>query len=289
MYAAGSMRYPVINTIVRKETAMAFILSLAQAGYPENGDVLAQAERFASQAEAAGAALLVFPEDFMSPRKLSRDEAFALAEPLDGPFVRGMCELARAHGLWIVFTMSEVHPEGLVPFNTAIAVDDAGQVRGTYRKTHLYDAHKVRESDRMTAGDALGVCVETSFGTLGLSICYDLRFPEVARAAAVAGCDVLLYPSAWHAGPCKPEHWETLLRARAIENELFVAGVCKAGPKYVGRSLVADPLGQVIARGSDCTPEAYADELVCCEVDLAAIASAREAMPVFAHRRTELY
>lgn len=259
---------------------MGFVLGMAQTGYPADGDVLAQVERLASDAQKRGVELLVFPENLMCPRELTAEELRAAAESLTGPFVRGVGDVARSHGLWIVATMYE-RREGGPPYNVAVVVDDHGIVRGSYRKCHLYDAHGVYESHRMSAGDKLCPPVRTPFCTLGMGICYDLRFPEVARALAGEGCDVIVYPAAWHDGPQKLLHWRTLLRARAIENECFVAGICNAGPRNVGVSVAYDPLGNALAEGSD--------ELLCCEVDPLAVEAARDAMPVFAHRRPELY
>jgi len=263
---------------------MGFRIALAQTGYPAAGDVPAQVEAYAARAEQTGAALLVFPECLMSPREMSAGELRELAEPLDGPFVRAVATSARDHGLWVAFTMSEECP-GRAPYNTAVVVDGAGYVRGSYRKCHLYDAHGVSESARISAGDSLCVSVSAPFAALGLGICYDLRFPEHARAAAVAGCDLLLYPSAWYDGTEKLEHWCCLLRARAIENEVFVAGTCHAGERYVGHSMVVDPLGRVLVEG----PSGAEEALVTCEVDLDEVARARDAMPVLDHRRPELY
>ena len=268
---------------------MGYTIGLAQSGYPADGDVLAQARAYAQRAVAAGCRLLVFPENFMWPKKLSLEELVALAEPVDGSFVQAMAALAGEHGLWIVFTMNEQNPDGELPFNTAVVVDDAGTVQASYRKCHLYDALGVRESDRLAAGDCLPDPVTTPFCTIGLQICYDLRFPEPARAAALAGCDLLVYPSAWHVGRCKPEQWEALLRARAVENELFVAGVCRSGRGFVGRSLVADPMGRVLAQGAGGTAEDGLESLVVCEVNPEILASTRENMPILEHRRPELY
>lgn len=264
---------------------MAFTLALAQCGQPADGDVLGQVEAFAARAEKRDARLLVFPEALMLARKLSAEELRAHAEPLDGSFAQGVCACAARHGLWIVFTMYEIDPAGGRPFNTAVVADDTGSIRACYRKCHLYDAHSVRESDRTGIGEALCAPVQTPFCTLGLGICYDLRFPEHAREAAVAGCDLIVYPSAWYAGPHKEQHWKTLLAARAIENECFVAGACRAGAPYVGKSLVASPLGEVLAQGPAATQEA----LVTTPINLAEVASARAAMPIFDHRRPELY
>lgn len=268
---------------------MAFTIGLAQSGYPEDGDVIAQARDYAERAVAEGCQLLVFPENFMWPRKLSAEELFELAEPVDGSFVQAICGVMREFGLWAVFTMNEVNPAGGPPFNVAIVVDGEGAVRGTYRKCHLYDALGVRESSRLSAGDSLFVPIETPFCKLGVAICYDLRFPELARAAALAGCELLVYPAAWHVGRSKIEQWETLLRARAIENEIFVAGADRSGRGFCGCSLAADPLGRVLAEGAPGTHEDGKDILVTCEIDLERMATTRENMPILEHRRPELY
>lgn len=261
---------------------MAFRLGLAQCGYPADGDVIAMMGRFCEEAAEKGCSLLAFPEDLMSPKPLSAEGLRALAEPADGPFVAAACELAQRFGLWLAVSFYERNGDG-APFNTAAVISSEGELCGSYRKVHLYDAHGVRESSRTTAGAALPAPVEAPFATLGVGICYDLRFPEMSRALALGGCDLLLFPSAWYAGPEKVEHWETLLRARAIENELFVAGVCHAGKRLVGRSLVADPLGRVIAQAGEN------EELLVCTIDLDAVGRARDVMPVFEHRRSELY
>ena len=260
---------------------MPFTLGLAQTGYPCDGNVLRQAQTLAARARLRGVELLAFPENFMSPRELSAPELATLAEPLDGPFTQSMASVARTHGLWIVFTMSEVNSADGPPFNTAVVLSSDGSIRGVYRKTHLYDAHGVRESDRMSAGHSLCAPIRTPFCTLGLGICYDLRFPEVARSLAVGGCDLVLFLAAWHDGPQKPLHWKTLLRARAIENECFVGGVCHGGQRYVRESHVYGPLGETCATGSG--------DLLVCSIDPHAVTSARDAMPVLSHRRPDLY
>ena len=237
---------------------MAFVLGISQTPFPADGDVPARARAIAQGARRESVSLLVFPENLMLPRELTAAELCDLSQPMGGPFVGGMRDVARILGMWIVFTISEQNPAGGPPFNTAVTVDAGGAVRGVYRKCHLYDAHSVRESDRMTAGDELCSPIRTPFCTLGLGICYDLRFPEVARALAAQGCDLIVFPAAWHDGPHKALHWETLLRARAIENECFVAGVCHGGTRYVGTGHVFGPLGTELASGTD--------ELVTCTI-----------------------
>ena len=169
------------------------------------------------------------------------------------------------------------------PFNTAVVMDSDGHVQASYRKTHLYAAHGIDEHEKMSTGSALFTPLKTPFCTLGLGICYDLRFPEVARAAALAGCNVLLFPAAWVAGPSKVRHWETLLAARAIENELFVAGCCRPDRNCIGHSQVINPLGEVIAHAEE------GEQLLVAEIDLDQVKSARANMPCFEHRRPELY
>lgn len=260
---------------------MSFRLGIAQTGFPTDEDVPQQVRGMGMRARQRNVDLLVFPENLMCPHDMQASELIQLAEPLDGAFANSVLNVAYEHGLWIVFTMLETNPAGGPPFNTAVVAGSDGDVYGTYRKCHLYDAHSVRESDRMTAGRDLCLPVRTPFCTLGIGICYDLRFPEVARCLALAGCDVLVYPAAWHDGPNKPLHWRTLLAARAIENECFVAGACHGDERYVGESHVFDPLGNAIATGSA--------ELLVADVDPRAVDAARDAMPVFAHRRPELY
>lgn len=272
---------------------MTFRIGLAQCRHPEDGNVAALVERFAAKARAEGVDVLVFPECLMTPFERTREDFLASAQPLGGAFSQSMAHVAAKFGLWIVYTMNEAgctsaegkkaHPAAL-PFNTAVIVDSRGMTRGVYRKTHLYDAFDVRESDRMAKGDALFRPVAAPLGTIGLGICYDLRFPEVARAAALSGCDLMVYPAAWVDGEGKAEQWRTLLAARAIENEMFVAGLCRADDRYIGCSMVVDPLGKTLA----CA-HGREESLVTADIDPDRIRAVRTAMPVFDHRRPELY
>lgn len=258
-------------------------IGLAQTKHPEDGDVVALVERFAAAAAERGVQLLVFPESLMSRYEQDAGAFVREAEPVDGPFASAVDRIAARYGIWIVYTLNELNPSGGKPFNTAIVVDEAGEKRGIYRKIHLFDTDFVQESSRMSAGDALFEPIDTPFGKLGLAICYDLRFPEQARAAALAGCDIMVYPAAWVAGNTKAEQWRTLLAARAIENEMFVAGVSRADDGYIGQSAVANPYGILIASGG---PD---EELVTCTIDVAMRKGVYERMPVFDHRRTDAY
>ena len=268
---------------------MSLRVGLAQTSFPQDGNVISLVEACAAQAEAAGVQLLVFPENLMAPKIMAAHKLRELAEPLSGSFAQTVCASAQRHGLWMVFTMMVRDSADELPYNTAVIVDDSGAIRGTYRQCHLYDAHGIRESDQMRAGDTLCSPIAAPFGTFGVAICYDLRFPEVARVLALNGCELIVYPSAWHRGPRKSEHWQTLLAARAIENECFVAGVCHAGSRYVGESQIIGPLGTVLAKGPKASEQHDSIALVVADIDLAEVEAARDAMPVFEHRRKETY
>lgn len=294
-----------------------FRLGLAQCTHPDDGDVVALVDHVMREAADRRIDLLVFPECLMTPFEKTREDFLASAQPLDGPFAHQVAHLAAQHKLWVVFTMNEKASEGVfdddnadassigasegidaggsddvapedasprLPFNTAVVVDAEGNMRGFYRKTHLYDALSMRESERMARGDALFAPIDTPFCKLGLGICYDLRFPEVSRAAALAGCELFVLPAAWVDGPHKADQWRVLLRARAIENEMFVAGLSRADARYIGSSCVIDPCGTVVAEapGRQST-------LVVADIDTNLIDATRAAMPVFEHRRPQLY
>lgn len=264
-----------------------FKLALAQCRHPEGDswrDAAECAKGWCDRASRDGARMLAFPESLMTRYEAERGAFLSAAQPLDGPFCRAMDALARRFGLWLVYTANEANPHSAgLPFNTAVLTGPDGAQRGAYRKTHLFDTDFTRESDRMAAGDALFAPTDTAFGKVGLGICYDLRFPEVARAAALAGCRLFVLPAAWVDGPGKADQWETLLRARAIENGIFVAGVCRADASRIGHSLIVGPQGEVLARGGT------GEELVVADIDLSSIDAVRAAMPLLEHRRPELY
>lgn len=301
---------------------MTFRLALAQCAHPADGNVVALVERFARLAREQHADLVAFPECLMTPHEKEPAEFARAAEPLDGPFGQAVSRIARECGLWVVYTANErAEREGAQdaktievvtnggaqaaeatethdparakhegtqgdarPYNAAVVVDGTGARRGVYRKTHLFDAGAHRESAKMRPGDALFDPIDTPFGKLGLGICYDLRFPEVARAAALRGCEVFILPAAWVDGPRKAEQWRTLLAARAVENEMFVAGVCRPDAGCIGESRVVGPDGRVIAQA-----EGAHEALVVADIDLADVRAARASIPVLDHRRPQLY
>ncbi len=234
-------------------------------------------------AEAGDADLAVFPEAAMARFGNRLPE---IAEPLDGPFVTGLRQAAREHGTALVAGVFEPAPDGRV-FNTAVAIDASGEPAGSYRKIHLFDAFAFAES-RSVAPGCDPVVVELGGVRLGLITCYDIRFPELARALVDRGADVLVVTAAWYQGVFKEEHWTTLVRARAIENTIWTIAVDKAPDRDdpprgqrtgVGRSLLVDPMGTVTA---DLGPFPAVRAL---DLDLELTAEVRRTLPSLEHRR----
>lgn len=230
-------------------------------------------------ARAEGADLAIFPEATLT--RIGR-RVTDLAEPLDGPFVTGMAEAARRHGLAVIAGVFEP-AEGLV-HNTAVALDASGEIKAAYRKIHLFDSFGAKESD-MVAPGAEPVVVELAGLRIGLITCYDVRFPELARALVDRGAELFAVMAAWGSGPLKEDHWVTLVRARALENTMWTAAVGQApNPAEssdgfgVGRSMLVDPMG--VVRADLGTPAGV--RVV--EVDREVTAWARATLPCLEHR-----
>ena len=154
-----------------------------------------------------------------------------------------------------------------------------GTLQATYRKIHLYDSFGYKESDALHAGPLTPVVVDVAGFGVGLMTCYDLRFPELARLLVDRGAEVLVIPAAWVAGPRKVEHWRTLVRARAIENTVFVVAAAQPGPRYTGHSLVVDPLGDILAEAGEGA------EALRATLDSSVLEEARRTNPSLANRR----
>ncbi|SDC51611.1 carbon-nitrogen hydrolase family protein [Nocardioides lianchengensis] len=224
----------------------------------------------------AGADLVVFPEAFARDFGEAGSDVSPYAEAADGPFATAVAEVAAERGTTVVAGMFEVGPDPDRPFNTLVV---RGAASADYRKVHLYDSFGYRESDRLSAGEIAPAVVEVGGLRVGLMTCYDLRFPEFARALVDAGAEVLVVPAAWVAGPRKVDHWRTLVRARAIENTVYVAAAGQPGPRYSGHSLVVDPLGDVLAEAAD------GPAVLTAELDPERLAEARRTNPSLANRR----
>src|SRR5580700_5330476 len=240
-----------------------------------------------ADAAGRGADLAVFPE---ATQARFGSDLRAIAEPLDGPFGSGLAEAARASGVALVAGVFEPAPDGRV-YNTAVAYDAAGTRVAAYRKIHLFDALGERESAVVAPGSE-PVVTDLAGVRVGIMTCYDVRFPELARALAVRGAELIVIPAAWAAGLFKEEHWVTLVRARAIENTVWVAAACQvpdpsAPPTRqlagIGRSMLVDPFGVVRA---DLGPR---PEVVVAEVDVDLAGEVRASLPSLANRRADVF
>ncbi|WP_017571938.1 carbon-nitrogen hydrolase family protein [Nocardiopsis halotolerans] len=204
--------------------------------------------RLTAQAAAEGAGVVLFPEYTMFTAPRVDQRGAAAAEPLDGPFVSAAADTARREGVHVVLGVNEAGDDTTHFTNTLVALSPAGERVAHYRKIHLYDAFGARESDVLLPGPIEEPETFTVDGVVfGLQTCYDLRFPEVTRRVADAGAHVVLLAAQWVPGPLKEEHWRTLLRARAIENTVYVAASGQAAPGGAGNSMVVDPMGTPLA------------------------------------------
>lgn len=227
-----------------------------------------------------GLDLVVLPEAAMRDFGPVDDDLAAVAEPLDGPFVSLLARSARRLGATIVAGMFEA-TDGL-PYNTLVALAPDGSLTATYRKIHMYDSFGYQESDRLQAGAVQPVTIDVAGSSVGLMTCYDLRFPELARALmdSEPTPDLLVLPAAWVAGERKIDHWRTLLTARAVENTVYIAAADQGGERCVGHSLVADPGGSIVneVHGTE-------DAVLRVDLDPQIVARSREVNPSLANRR----
>jgi predicted amidohydrolase len=256
-----------------------------------NGDKarnLDAAERLVRAAAADGAELVALPEKW----NLLADgaELVAGAEPLDGPSLSGARGWARELGIHLLAGSISERREGEKPSNTSVLIGPDGEDIAVYRKIHMFDVDaggvSYRESAHEQAGNEV---VAAPLGDLvaGLTVCYDLRFPELFRILALHGARLILVPSAFTLATGR-DHWEVLLRARAIENQLFVLApnqVGEAPPHYssFGRSMIVDPWGVVLATAPD--EECF----VVAELDFAVLDRVRESLPSLANRQPGAY
>lgn len=232
-----------------------------------------------ARAAAGRPDLVVLPEAMMADFALEGGTVAAQAESLDGEFVGALREAAKEHGTAVVGGMFETSGDPSRPFNTLLAIDAGGNLLGSYRKIHLYDAYGYRESDQLAAGEIRPLVVEIGGFRFGLMTCYDLRFPELSRALVDGRADVLVVPAAWVRGPLKEQQWSTLLAARAIENTCYVVAAAQNGRKYSGLSQVLDPQGvPVAAAGED-------DAVIFAELDRERLEAIRRRNPSLQNRR----
>jgi deaminated glutathione amidase len=246
---------------------------------------LAVARELLGRAKEAGADLAVLPEftDYLGPAA-----GLPAPEPVDGSYAKWFGELAAEHRMWVLAgSFHERGTDDARTFNTSLIFDRTGGLAAAYRKIHLYDVEipgrvSYHESRSVAPGDE-PVVVDIEGVRVGLSICYDLRFPELYRRLAIDGARLLLVPAAFmlHTGR---DHWEVLLRARAIENQCYVAAAAQIGNHEpgrtcYGRSMIVDPWGTILAQAPDEIGVTVAD------LDLDRLARIRQELPSLANRR----
>ena len=247
---------------------------------------LREAERWIREAAGAGARVIALPEVFIwrGSKKLER----AQAEPIPGPSSKAMAALARELEVYLVAgSILEEIAESDKAYNTSLLYDPAGNLLACYRKIHLFDVDlpngvSLRESDTRVHGESV-VVGAGELCRMGLSICYDLRFPELYRGLADQGAELIFVPAAFTAYTGEA-HWESLLRARAIENQAYVIAPGQFGQsehsfKTHGHSMIVDPWGKVLAELPDGPGLAVA------EIDLGYLQKVRTELPSLAHRR----
>ncbi len=251
---------------------------------------LGRAAELVARAADAGAELVLLPENFahFGPEDGKRALAENIDHAADGPILSAVAEAAaRARVHIIAGGMPERAADAARPYNACVVVSPQGKVVGKYRKVHLFDVdvgdgNSYCESASTTAGDEPAI-VDVAGFSVGLSVCYDLRFPELYRRLAAEGAEVLVVPAAFTLATGK-DHWHVLLRARAIESQAYVVaaaqwGVHPRGRRTYGKSLVADPWGDVIAQCPEGEGIAVAD------VERAYIQRVRANLPALRHRR----
>src|SRR6185436_11985895 len=271
---------------------MGLWVAAAQLCSNENvADNLTRSRGLVKAAASAGAHLVGLPENF-AYLGADRDHKLAIAEEVDdaasGPILSAMRETARQAGVWLLlggFPEKVPQPERIG--NTSLLLDPQGAIRARYRKMHLFDVdvpggQRFRESDSIAAGDQV-VVAETPWGGLGLTICYDLRFPELYRQLTTRGARMIAVPAAFTRETGK-DHWHLLLRARAVENQVYLFAPAQFGShggqrRSYGHALVADPWGVVVAECGN--HEGYA----LATVDFDYQDQVRRNLPCLAHRR----
>ena len=244
-------------------------------------DKRANLDRALQLLDSSDADLNVFPEYLMGvgPRGVNAEYARSLAEPLDGGFASSLIYKTRERGFAAAFTLYLKEGESV---SNAAVLADRGKVLAVYRKIHLFDAFGYRESSVFKPGSELAVARLGSF-TVGLAVCFDLRFPELFRAMARAGVDLFLVHSAWYRGPYKVEQWKSLTSTRAHENLAYLVAADQSGDLFIGHSVVANPWGHALVDLGE------GERALTVELDPSEIREAREAVRSLELAKWDLY
>lgn len=241
-----------------------------------------------NEAAKKKARLICFPEFQMaySPPEQKSESLHKIAEKISGNFVSILSNSAKQNRINIVATLYEIintNDKNHKVFDTGVIINELGKLQSIYRKVHLYDALGFKESKKLLAGSIIEKPSKTSVGKLGLLICYDMRFPEISRILTVNGANILVSPSAWVAGFMKREHWEIMVRARAIENGVYVLAPNQVGNIYCGHSMAIDPFGSTMVDMENREGIEFID------IDSSKIDTTRRTLPLLMNRRTDVY
>jgi deaminated glutathione amidase len=247
---------------------------------------LAQSKDYIKEARYKKAQIICFPEFQMgfSPSDQKPIELREISETVNtGNFVRSLSRYAKENGIDIISTIYEKVRTKNKVFDSALAIKKNGVIMAHYRKIHLYDALGFRESDKFLAGNSIEKPFQFDAAKIGLMICYDIRFPEMSRILSVQGAELLVIPSAWVHGIMKEEHWQTFIKARAIENGIYVIAPDQVGNIYTGRSMVVDPFGTVLLDMGN------KEGMEVVELKKSDIIKVRAQLPLLKNRRTDVY
>jgi deaminated glutathione amidase len=241
-----------------------------------------------SRAAQKNAQLICFPEFQMaySPAEQKPETLHEIAEKINGNFISALSNSAKKNKINVVATIYEIintNKQNRKVFDTAVIINERGKIQSVYRKIHLYDALGFKESKKLLAGNIIEKPTRTSVGNLGLQICYDMRFPEISRILTVNGANILVSPSAWVAGFMKQEHWEIMLKSRAIENGVYVIAPNQLGNIYCGHSMVIEPFGATLI------DMGITEGMEILDIDNSRIDTVRRTLPLLRNRRTDVY
>lgn len=248
-------------------------------------DNLKKILNYIRDAAKRGATLCAFPEFMMfyTSSTQSASQLASQAESVDGDFVQTIARTAKKNSIEVIGTFYEKSTIKNRVYDTSFLIDSSGKLVSKYQKIHLYDALGFKESAKLAAGSKLPKPQKSKIGKIGMMVCYDLRFPEIARLLATDGAQILFAPSAWVRGPMKEEHWIAINKTRAIENGCYVVSPDQVGNIYCGRSIIVDPFGKIILDMKQKQGIGIA------EISDAQIKKVRTSLPLLKNRRTDLY
>ncbi|MEA4901644.1 nitrilase-related carbon-nitrogen hydrolase [Desulfitobacterium sp.] len=245
---------------------------------------LEKVERYIKKASSKGADIICFPELGTTGYRqdLLGDKLWELAEPIPGPTTARIGLLAQKLGIYVILPMIEKGTMPGIVHNSAVLINKHGFVQGVYRKSHAYST----EGHYFTAGNSYPV-FETEFGKIGIMICYDMGFPETARALTLQGAEIIFVPSAW----CQEDEdiWDINIPCRALENRVFLAAVNRVGREgedlvMHGKSKIVDPRGKTLVEAAR-----FQEDLIFAQIDLDILVSARHQIPYLKDRKPYTY